>query len=73
MFDLELEPWIPGDMATLAAIENDQESKVNDMVDMFRGQTVPADEVTETMERLGIYYPWLPKWLKDRVDEIDVY
>ena len=73
MFDLELEPWIPGDMATLAAIENDQESKVNDMVDMFRGQTVPAYEVTKTMERLGIYYSWLPQRLKDRIDEIDVY
>lgn len=68
----ELRPWIVGDFSTLAAWENDQESKVWDMVESFQDDRwlfITAEDVDKAMEFFGIDYPNLPQYLKDVIDE----
>lgn len=75
MFDLNLEPWIVGDIATLAAIENDQEEKVYRMLDYFddpRWVAITPKDLEEAFNVFGIHYSILPQWLKDLIDEIDL-
>lgn len=74
-FDLILEPWIPGDLATIAAWENDQEEKIDRMLDYFeddRWVFITPRDVEEAFEIFGIDYPNLPNWLKDKIDEINI-
>ena len=72
----ELQPWNVGDFSTLAAWENDQESKVWDMIEYFRDERwyyITAGDVTQAMKDFGIDYPHLPVWLKNVIDdEIDI-
>lgn len=75
MFDLQLEPWIVGDTATLAAWENDQEEKIYQMIDFFnddRWVFITAQDIDTAMENFGIDYPNLPQYLKNLIDEIDI-
>lgn len=75
MFDLQLEPWIVGDSATLAAWENDQEEKVYQMIDFFnddRWTFITAEDIDEAMENFDIDYLNLPQYLKDLIDKIDI-
>lgn len=71
----KLQPWIVGDPSTLAAWENDQESKVMDMIEFFQDDKwrfITAADIDAAMERFGIDYISLPQYLKDEIDTIDI-
>lgn len=71
----QLEPWVVGDPSTLAAWENDQESKVMDMIDFFkddRWRFITANDIDMAMDHFGIDYINLPQYLKDEIDKIDI-
>ena len=75
MFDLQLEPWVVGDIAILAAWENDQEEKVYRMIDFFnddRWTFITAQDIDKAIENFNIDYPNLPQYLKDLIDEINI-
>lgn len=67
--------WQVGNLPTgiIGCWENDQELKVRDMVDEFRFGTYPASLIEDEMRERGIEYWQLPQYIKDMVDEIDVY
>ena len=70
---LELKPWEVGNPGTLAAWENDQEEKVNRLMNFFqRFDEVEVTDLEEGFKTFGIDYPNLPQYLKDKIDELDV-
>lgn len=52
---------------------NDQELKVNDLVDDYRYKSTSANNLTNEMYNRGIDYDMLPDYIKDRIDTIDCY
>lgn len=72
----QLHPFLVGDFSTLSAWENDQESKVYDMIEMFEDKykykVITAYDVDAAMEHYGIDYPNLPQFLKDEIDTINI-
>ena len=53
-------------------LENDVASNIIDFVDSHRyGASV--NEVNRFFKQNGIHYAELPQYLKDKIDEIDVY
>ena len=77
MFDvLELNPLEVGNFGTLAAWENDQETKVYELMDSFqcddRWQVITVRDLENAFEYFGIDYPNLPQYLKDTIDELNV-
>ena len=77
MFDiLELNPLEVGNFGTLAAFENDQEEKVNRLMDSFqcddRWRVITVRDLENAFDYFGVDYPNLPQFLKDRIDELDV-
>ena len=76
MFDMNFEPWIVGDISTIGFAEELQEQAVNDAVDYIRahyGNSLPVPEMDAVISSFDIDYPNLPGWLKDKLDEFDVY
>ena len=68
----ELHPLSVGDFSTLSAWENDQESRVRDMIEFFKEdkhQYITSNDVTEAIKYFGIDYPNLPQWLKNTIDD----
>lgn len=61
----------------MAMSENDQEAKINDLIDYldtYAPDGIETDILTDMMRERGIEYPLLPQWLKDKIDnEIIVY
>lgn len=71
----ELHPFEVGDISTLAAWENDQESKVMDMLDyiLFHyGGSCDKYTMDSCIQLFGVEYYLLPQWLKDKIDIIDI-
>lgn len=59
-------PWVIG------MVENDQELRVDEMLENISGP-LSIDEFEDSMLKYGINYGILPQYLKDRLDEINVY
>lgn len=72
IFDLELDPWIPGDMMTMGLIEQETiEQNVIDMIYDIRnnyGYIVPSSIITEKLNEFNIDYNLLPNYLKEKID-----
>ena len=70
------EPFTVGNLSFIGMVEDDMENRVRDMVYDLKykyGLCVPAYVVTEEMERREIPYEQLPGYMKDIIDELDVY
>ena len=69
-------PWEVGNLSTIGMVEDDIENRVRDMVKDLKlryGLCVPAYVVTEEMYDRGIPYEYLPQYIKDIIDELEVY
>ena len=73
MFNFDFNPFEVGNFSTLGCFENDQELKVNQLVNDFKYCSVSVSELTNEMRSRGIVYNMLPQYLIDRIDEINVY
>ena len=75
MFDMNLEPWVVGDISTIGLVHELMESQVDDMVDYLRsnyGGCITVDQLESAMDLFDIDYPLLPQYLKDRIDTFNV-
>lgn len=69
-------PFEVGNLSTLGMIEDAMEDRVRNMVSDLKykyGLCVPAYVVTEEMQNREIPYEQLPQYMKDIIDELDVY
>lgn len=69
-------PFEVGDLSTIGMIENDLEHHIRDMVKDLKlhyGLYVPAYIVSEELEKREIPYYILPQYMKDIIDELEVY
>lgn len=72
---LSLNPFEIGNIGTISAWENDQEAKVNQMLDCFdddRWVFITAQDIDNAIKYFDIDYFNLPQWLKDKIDEIEI-
>lgn len=75
MFDMDLEPWIVGDISTIGLAHELMESQVDDLVDYVRmnyGSYLTVDQLESAFDLFDIDYPQLPQYLKDRIDTFNV-
>lgn len=75
MFDMDLEPWIVGDISTIGLAHELMESQVDDLVDYVRmnyGSYLTVDQLEGAFDLFDIDYPQLPQYLKDRIDTFNV-
>ena len=54
-------------------LENDQMTNINDFVNNNLHRRVPVSEVERFFRENRIDYYTLPQYLKDKIDELDVY
>ena len=75
MFDMDLEPWIVGDISTIGLFNELAESQVDDLVDYVRmnyGSCLTVDQLENAFDLFDIDYMQLPQYLKDRIDTFNV-
>ena len=56
----------------LSWLENEQATKINDFVDNNKYRLIPKYEVDNFLEENYISYFDLPRYLKDKIDELDI-
>lgn len=56
----------------LSWLENDQATKINDFVDNNKYRLITKYEVDNFLEENYINYFDLPRYLKDKIDELDI-
>lgn len=56
----------------LSWLENDQATKINDFVDNNKYRLIPKYEVDNFLKENYINYFDLPRYLKDKIDELDI-
>ena len=54
-------------------LENDISSNIIDFVNKYRYSSIPKYKVDEFLKYNHIDYYELPQYLKDKIDELDVY
>lgn len=54
-------------------LENDIASKIIDFVERYRYTCIPIRKIDDFLYENNIDYDELPQYLKDKLDEIDVY
>lgn len=59
-------PWIVG------MVENDQELRIDELLNDI-DDPISVEEFEDVMLKYGINYSVLPQYLKDKIDEIDLY
>ena len=67
---------IEGNLSAIGLTENEMEERVRYVVSMLKskyGLCVSAEVVTATLEEYQIPYLFLPRYMKDIIDELDVY
>ena len=73
IFDLKLDPWIPGDMMTMGLMEQEYlDQKIIDVIHDIRnnyGYYIPSSIIDEKLQEYNIDYPALPQYLKDKIDD----
>lgn len=67
---------IEGNLSAIGCAENDMEDRVRKMVSDLKyqyGLCIPTYKVTEELKARDIPYVLLPQYMKDMIDELDVY
>ena len=75
MLDMNLEPWIVGDISTIGLCEELLESQVDDVIDYIRsnyGSSLRVDQMDSALDLFDVDYENLPQYLKDRLDTFNV-
>ena len=54
-------------------LENDIASNIIDFVDRYKYTYIPRWKIDNFLDEYNINYNELPQYLKDKLDEIDVY
>ena len=77
MYDLisNFNPIEIGNFSTIAAWENDQEMKVRQLLDYFKDSRwvyITSKDMDRAITMFGIDYLFLPQYLKDLIDTIDI-
>lgn len=75
MLDMNLEPWIVGDISTVGLCEELLESQIDDVVDYIRsnyGSCLRVDQMDSALDLFDVDYENLPQYLKDRLDTFNV-
>lgn len=76
MITFGVTPFEPGNIMYVGIQEELIENVINDFVEritLYRRGVCASSEVVEFLEENEIEYPLLPQYLKDKLDELDVY
>lgn len=70
-FDMNFEPWIVGDIATVALADQILEEKVDDFINecyYLYGESIEVDSLERMMRQHGLNFEKLPYYLQERID-----